>query len=73
VIVLTVRAAVEQKEVSTGANDQVTKPFSLEELWASVRAYLRLPGQRESSVIEAGTSAWICALAAFNATVTRCS
>ena len=62
-----------ERGLDRGANDWVTKPFSLEELWASVRAYLRSPGQRASSVIEAGTSAWICALAALNATVTRCS
>jgi two-component system KDP operon response regulator KdpE len=62
-----------ERGLDRGANDWVTKPFSLEELWASVRGYLRSPGQRESSVIEAGTSGWICALAALNATVTRCS
>jgi two-component system, OmpR family, response regulator len=54
VIVLTARAAVEQRVegLDRGANDYVTKPFSLEELLARVRAQLRSPDQRESSVLD---------------------
>jgi len=56
VIVLTARAAIDQRVegLDHGANDYVTKPFSFEELLARVRAQLRSPGQRESSVLDAG-------------------
>lgn len=54
VIALTARAAIEQRVqgLDRGANDYVTKPFSLEELLARVRAQLRSPDQRESSVLD---------------------
>ena len=54
VIVLTARGAIEQRVqgLDRGANDYVTKPFSLEELLARVRAQLRSPDQRESSSLD---------------------
>jgi DNA-binding response OmpR family regulator len=56
VIALTARTAIEQRVegLDRGANDYVTKPFSFEELLARVRTQLRSPGQRESSVLDAG-------------------
>ncbi len=54
VIVLTARSEVQARVagLDLGATDYVTKPFSLEELSARVRAHLRTPGQRAASVLE---------------------
>jgi DNA-binding response OmpR family regulator len=56
VVALTARTAVEQRVegLDRGANDYVTKAFSLEELLARVRSQLRAPGQRQASVLDAG-------------------
>ena len=56
VIMLTARATVEDRVngLDLGADDYVTKPFSLSEVLARVRANLRRPGQASSSQIEAG-------------------
>ena len=56
VIMLTAQGAIEQRVegLDLGANDYVTKPFSFDELLARVRSQLRMPAQREASVLEAG-------------------
>jgi DNA-binding response OmpR family regulator len=56
VIMLTARGAVEDKVngLDLGADDYVTKPFSLSEVLARVRTNLRQPGQRASSQLETG-------------------
>lgn len=55
VIMLTARAEVTDKVagLDAGATDYVTKPFSVEELLARVRAHLRTPEQAEPTRLEA--------------------
>ena len=56
VIMLTARAEVTDKVagLDAGATDYVTKPFSVEELLARVRAHLRTPEQAEATRLDAG-------------------
>src|SRR6476661_2588330 len=56
VIMLTARATVDDRVngLDLGADDYVTKPFSLSEVLARVRANLRRPEQASSAQLEAG-------------------
>jgi DNA-binding response OmpR family regulator len=56
VIMLTARSTVEDRVngLDLGADDYVTKPFSLSEVLARVRANLRKPGQASAAQLEAG-------------------
>lgn len=56
VIMLTARGEVHEKvqALDAGATDYVTKPFSVDELLARVRAHLRRPSQPEATRLSAG-------------------
>jgi len=56
VILLTAQSEIDQKVegLDRGASDYVTKPFSVDELLARVRAQLRSPRQGSSSALEVG-------------------
>jgi DNA-binding response OmpR family regulator len=55
VIMLTARGEVQDKvdALDAGATDYVTKPFSVDELLARVRAHLRRPAQSQPTQLEA--------------------
>lgn len=55
VIILTARAELSDKVagLDAGATDYITKPFSVEELLARVRAHLRTPAQAETTTLRA--------------------
>jgi len=56
VIMLTGKNAVEDKEVGldSGADDYLTKPFSVKELTARIRALLRRPSEVQGNELRAG-------------------
>lgn len=55
-IMLTAKGAVAEKELGldSGADDYLTKPFSLKELSARIRALLRRPSEIKSGILEHG-------------------
>jgi DNA-binding response OmpR family regulator len=55
VIILTALGEIQDKVkgLDAGATDYITKPFSVEELLARVRAHLRTPAQPEATVLRA--------------------
>ncbi len=60
---LTARAEVADKVegLDAGATDYITKPFSVEELLARVRAHLRTPAQvAETTRLPPRASSWTC-------------
>jgi len=61
VLVLSVRDHERSKveALDAGADDYVTKPFSIQELLARVRAHLRRAPERTASALEAGDLWWM--------------
>ncbi len=56
IIMLTARGEEEDKVhgLNAGADDYITKPFSLKELMARIQAVLRRAGNRATDIVEAG-------------------
>ncbi len=56
VLMLTAKAAIDQRTagLDSGADDYLTKPFSLRELSARIRALMRRPQEIKSNILEVG-------------------